>query len=56
MKKVKEKEKIALAFKWEYKFNRNMTEEDLRKFRKDCKKIGVTPLDIYPYMEDEYNI
>lgn len=56
MNSVREEEKMALAFKWEYKFNHNITDEDLKEFREECKKIGVTPLDIYPYMEDEGNI
>lgn len=47
---------MIIASNWEYKFNTNMTDEDFKNFRQECKDAGVTPLDVYPYMSDYENI
>ena len=42
-----------IASNWEWKFaNLDMSKEDLAEFNKQCKDAGISPLDVYPYMNE----
>ena len=41
-----------IAFEWKFKFGEyHLTEEELKQFREQCRNAGVTPLEVYEYME-----
>ena len=42
--------------KWEYKFNRSLSDKEQRQFRKEIKYLGLTTIEVLVNMEDEYLI
>lgn len=44
---------MLIASNWEWKFNNtNLTQKDYDEFHRDCREAGVSPLDVYQYMND----
>jgi len=48
---------LAIAMKWEYKFNTtSLSGEEHKAFHKDLEDNKVSALDVFKYMEDYCNI
>ena len=42
--------------KWEYKFNRCLTEKEQKQFRREIKYLKLNTIEVLVNMEDEYLI
>ena len=56
MEKFNEYERkcMMIAEMWSYTINTTMIQEDLKRFREDCKNADVGIFDVYEFMDD-YN-